>query len=80
MCEHRELAVDFKRIELHLCLAVHELGEAEVPVVPQQAPGFGARLINPVPNKQPATNSEDDSWYQTSGSPALSDFGFLGGA
>jgi hypothetical protein len=42
--------------------------------------GFGARLINPVPNKQPATNSEDASWYQPSRSPALSEFGFLGDA
>jgi hypothetical protein len=43
-------------------------------------PGLGARLINPVPNKQLTTNSDDDSWYQRSRSPALSDFGFLGGA
>ena len=42
--------------------------------------GLGARLISPVPNKQLTTNSEDDSWYQRSRSPALSDFGFLGGA
>jgi hypothetical protein len=42
--------------------------------------GLGARLISPVPNKRLTTNSEDDSWYQRSRSPALSDFGFLGGA
>jgi hypothetical protein len=42
--------------------------------------GLGARLISPVPNKQLTTNSEDDSWYQRSRSPALGDFGFLGGA
>ena len=38
--------------------------------------GFGARLINPVPNNQHATNSEDDSWYQPPRSPGFdSDFG-----
>ena len=38
--------------------------------------GFGARLINPVPNNQKATNSEDDSWYQPPRSPGFdSDFG-----
>jgi hypothetical protein len=33
--------------------------------------GFGARLIDPVPNKQPATLSEDDNWYQPSRSPGF---------
>ena len=42
--------------------------------------GLDARLISPVPNKQLTTNSEDDSWYQRSRGPALSDFAFLGGA
>jgi hypothetical protein len=42
--------------------------------------GFDARLMNPVPNKQLTTNSEEDSWYPRSRGPALSDFGSLGGA
>jgi hypothetical protein len=33
--------------------------------------GFGARLINPVPNNQSAINSEDDSWYQPPRSPGF---------
>jgi hypothetical protein len=33
--------------------------------------GFDARLISPVPNKQPATHSEDDSWYQPPRSPGF---------
>src|SRR5271157_5909566 len=33
--------------------------------------GFSERLISPVPNNQQATNSEDDSWYQTLRSPGL---------
>jgi len=38
--------------------------------------GFGARLVNPVPNNQRATNSENDSWYQPPRSPGFdSDFG-----
>src|SRR5215469_556376 len=31
--------------------------------------GFGARLRNPVPNYQSATNSEDERWYQPPRSP-----------
>jgi hypothetical protein len=33
--------------------------------------GFSERLISPVPNNQQATNSEDDSWYQTPRSPGF---------
>ena len=33
--------------------------------------GFGARLIKPVPNNQPAINFEDDSWYQPVRSPGF---------
>jgi len=33
--------------------------------------GFGARLIKPVPNDQPAINFEDDSWYQPVRSPGF---------
>jgi hypothetical protein len=33
--------------------------------------GFGARLIKPVPNNQPAINVEDDSWYQPVRSPGF---------
>ena len=33
--------------------------------------GFAARLINPVPNNQPAINVEDDSWYQPVRSPGF---------
>ena len=33
--------------------------------------GFSERLISPVSNKQQATNSKDDSWYQTPRSPGF---------
>ena len=33
--------------------------------------GFSERLMSPVSNKQQATNSKDDSWYQTPRSPGF---------
>jgi hypothetical protein len=42
--------------------------------------GFNARLISPIPTDLRTPNSEDDGSYPPARSPALSDFGFLGGA